>query len=567
MDSHGLVRRQLSVRRGFAVQFLGLLVAAHGAYILATSLLDQISVHRGTMISNLTIDIPLLIGLSLLYLGTLLRRRKRTAWLVTVMAYTFYLGDGVARLSELLERPGLHTVSWLELVRVIFLPAVILGLLFIFQREFIVKSDIQGFRFAARFIALVLVAALVYGVAGFELLDRSDFHQEISLPTAVHYTIDQFNLTTVKPLQPYTHRAHLFVDSLSFVSLGAVIYAAVALFQPLRVRLSDQHAERARMAELLRRYGGHSEEFFKLWPHDKQYFFDTSGRSGLAFHVSRGVALCLSDPAGDKTCYPALLREFNELCFRNDWTAAMIHVTDDQRQLYEQEDLVMQRLGQEAVVDITRFQEKVLDTKYFREIRNKFAKRGFSCELLQPPHHEAVLDRLRTISDEWLARGGRTERGFVMGYYSTEYLQICQTMVARDAAGTIQAFISLVPADFDRQEATYDMLRHSEKALGNANDFLLVNLIDWLTANGYERLNLGLCPLAGLDELDEEKNKLVDSVMRFAYANGDRFYSFSGLHRFKAKYEPEWRDRYVAYQGGLRGFSRTMTALMRVMRL
>ena len=567
MDSQGLIKRQLSVHRGFAVQFLGLLVAAHGGYILATSLLDQISVHRGTMISDLVIDIPLLIGLSLLYLGTLLRRRKRTAWLVTVMAYTFYIGDGVARLGQLLERPGPHDVSFQELVRVFLLPLVILGLLLVFQKEFVVKSDIQGFRFAARFVALVLLVALLYGVAGFELLDQSDFHQEISLPTAVHYTIDQFNLTTAKPLKPYTRRAHLFVDSLSFVSLGAVIYAAVALFQPLRVRLSDQHSERARMADLLRLYGGHSEEFFKLWPHDKQYFFDSSGRSGLAFHVSRGVALCLSDPIGDEACYPALLRDFNELCFRNDWTAAMIHVTDSQRQLYEQQNLVMQRLGQEAVLDISRFRAEVLDKKYFREIRNKFTKRGFSCELLQPPHHEAVLDRLRTISDEWLAQGGRAERGFVMGYYTTEYLQLCKTMVARDAAGTIQAFISLVPADFDQQEATYDMLRHSAKALGNVNDFLLINLIEWLSTNSYQRLNLGLCPLSGLDELDEEKNKLVDSVMRFAYANGDRFYSFSGLHRFKAKYEPEWRDRYVAYQGGLRGFSRTMTALMRAMRI
>lgn len=157
-----------------------------------------------------------------------------------------------------------------------------------------------------------------------------------------------------------------------------------------------------------------------------------------------------------------------------------------------------------------------------------------------------------------------------MGYYTPEYLQICNVMVARDAAGTIQAFVSLVPAEFDREEATYDLLRHQTGSLGNINDYLLMNLIGYLAAEGYKRLNLGLCPLVGLDheaDDDEEKNKLIDSVMRFAYANGDRFYSFSGLHRFKAKYEPEWRDRYVAYQGGLRGFSRTMAALMRTMKV
>jgi phosphatidylglycerol lysyltransferase len=564
MDRQGVLRRQLGVNRRFAVQFLGFLVAAHGAYILAVSLLDQIAVHHSTMLSDLSIDVPLLLGLSLMYLGALLRRRKRTAWLVTVMAYTFYLGIGVA---QLLNRDSLHEVNAHGLVRVLLLPLVILCLLFIFQKDFIVRSDIQGFRFAARFVAIVLAAALVYGVAGFLLLDRSDFHEEISLSSAVHYTIDQFNITTSHPIRPYTKRAHLFVDSLSFVSLAAVGYAAIALFQPLRVRLSDQHVERKHMARLLEHYGGPSEEFFKLWPHDKQYFFDESGHSGLAFHVSRGVALCLSDPIGDEKCFPALMRDFSNLCFGNDWLPAMIHVRNTQRKLYEDYDFALQRLGQEAVLDIAHFQTDVVGQKYFRQINNKFIKNGFSCELLRPPHHQAVLDRLSVISTEWLSQGGRDERGFAMGYYSPEYLQLCETVVARDAAGTIQAFVNLVPADFDKEEATYDLLRHAAKSLGNINDFLLMNLIEQLQAGGYKRLNLGLCPLVGLDKTDDEKNALIDSVLRFAYANGDRFYSFSGLHRFKSKYEPQWRDRYVAYQGGLRGFSRTMTALMRAMRV
>lgn len=566
MDVQVIIKRQLHVHRQFAVQFLGFLVAAHGVYILAASLLDQIAVHHGSMLNDLAVDVPLMIGLSLLYLSALLRRQKRTAWLVTVMAYTFYIGIGVAQLLN--RGGGIHDTSLHQLIRLLLLPLVVLALLFGFRKEFVVKSDIQGFRFAARFIAIVLAVTMVYGIAGFSLLDRSDFHQEISLPAAAHYTIDQFNVTTVHPLRPYTRRAHLFVDSLSFVSLGAVVYAAIALFQPLRVRLSDQHAERERMVELLTRYGGPSEEFFKLWPHDKQYFFEDTGRSGLAFHVSHGIALCLSDPVGDPKCLPKLLRDFETLCFSNDWLPAMIHVSDTNRKLYEKRDFVMQKLGQEAVLDLAYFQENVAGNKYFRQINNKFTKQGFSCELLQPPHHQAVLDRLGVISAEWLSQGGRAERKFVMGYFTPEYMQQCSVMIVRDAAGTIQAFINLVPAEFDHVEATYDLLRHASRSLGNINDFLLINLIEQLIADGYKHLNLGLCPLAGLnEENDEEKNQLIDGVLRFAYANGDRFYSFSGLHRFKSKYEPEWRDRYVAYQGGVRGFSRTMTALMRTMRL
>ncbi len=566
MNQNSRLKRQLSIHPGFAAQLLSLLVAANGAYVLADSLLDQIGLHRGSMLSDLNVDIPLLIGLSLLYLGSLLRRRKRTAWLVTIMAYAFYLGIGVSRLAQLHQRTGLGSASFHELTRVL-LPLVIIGLLLLFQKQFVVKSDIQGFGFAGRFTAIILFVALVYGVAGFLLLDKSDFHQEIRLPTAIHYTIDQFNLTTNHPVQPHTRRASLFIDSLSFVSLASVAYAAIALFQPLRTRLSDQHAERDRMAQLLEHYGGHSEEFFKLWPRDKQYFFDDSGQSGLAFRVNRGVALCLGGPAGNNTYYNQVLDNFIKLCFVNDWLPAMVHTTDEQRALYENQDFTLQKLGQEAVLNITYFQAEVRGKKYFRQIDNKFTKRGFTCELLKPPHHGAIVDRLRIISDEWLSQGGRAERGFAMGNYTTGYIQQCEVMVARDAAGTIQAFINLVPAGFDRQEATYDMLRHTKKALGNVNDYLLINVVAQMAGRGYQRFNLGLCPLTGLDTASDEKNQLIDRVMRFAYANGDRIYSFSGLYRFKSKYEPEWRDRYVAYQGGLRGFSRTMTALMRAMRV
>jgi phosphatidylglycerol lysyltransferase len=255
------------------------------------------------------------------------------------------------------------------------------------------------------------------------------------------------------------------------------------------------------------------------------------------------------------------------MCFNNDWLPAFIHVSDQHRRLYEKNGFALQKLGQEAVVNLKDFNSGVVTNKYFRQIGNKFAKQGYSNELLQAPHHPAVLDRLKTISREWLSQGGRSERGFAMGYYTSEYMQMCQILVARDAAGTIQAFVNVVPADsFDKQEATYDLLRNTQESLGNINDYLLMNLIKSLHEKGYQRLNLGLAPLGGLKDNENEERSLINNVLQFAYANGDRFYSFSGLYRFKAKYEPDWQDRFVAYQDGMRGFSRTMSALTRCMR-
>ena len=527
------------------------------------TLTDEVTIFHHIRSSNFVVDIPLLIGISLIYIGSQLSRRKRTAWTVAILAYTFYVGTVVSSLSM----HGPRHLTVLIFARTIALPLFIVACLWYYRQQFTVQSDIQGFRGALRFSALILLAALLYGVSGFLLLDRSDFHQEIGPATALHYTVDQFDLTTDHPLQAYTKRANLFSDSLTFMSIAAISYTAFALFQPLRGRLANQSASRQKMRELMETHGAPSEDYFKLWPHDKQYFFTDSGSAGLAFHVSRGVALCIGDPVGAEHGFALLLRDFSDRCFTNDWLPAFIHVEDKHRKLYESQGYSLQKIGEEAVLNLAQFADETLRGKYFRQIGNKFTKQDYSHELLSPPHHQAVIDRLKTISDEWLSRGGRAERGYAMGYFTPEYMQRCRLLVARDAAGTIQGFINQVPAPFDTAEATFDIMRHSNASPGNINDFMLMALIAELRDEGYQRLNLGLCPLVGFTEDDDKVAGLIDTVFKFAYINGDRFYSFSGLHKFKSKYKPEWSNRYIAYQSGFRGFSRTTAALVRAMRV
>ena len=154
-----------------------------------------------------------------------------------------------------------------------------------------------------------------------------------------------------------------------------------------------------------------------------------------------------------------------------------------------------------------------------------------------------------------------------MGYFDEKYINICQIFVVRDAANTIQAFLNMVPADFDHKEATYDLLRHSKDNISNINDYLLIGFCDYLLNKNYLTLNMGLCPLVGLKTDTRADKGLITNVLNFAYSNGNRIYSFSGLYRFKVKYEPVWRDRYIAYQGNVGSFIKTMNALVRVMKV
>lgn len=536
-------------------------VIVYGLSIIAGSLLHELDLHGRHRLDEFILTVPVLIGISYVYLGTLLLRRKYNAWLTTVIlsAAVFVFNLAVAIRPHLEDEATSGRFNWWRAL----VAAIVLIVLWLSRSVFRVRSDMRSFQQAARMSVLVLLVALVYGVGGFTLLDKHDFHQEISFSAAIHQTVDQFGLTTTSVV-PYTRRAHFFLDSLSVLSTAAVAYAAVSFFQPLRMRLSSEARHREQAERLLKRHPADVDEFFKLWPHDKHYYFDAEQRAGLAYHVASGVALIVGDPFGDPTRYRKLLLGFLELCFVNDWQPMFVHISDQYRKLYERLDFRLQKLGEEAVLDVDAFQA-IRDSKYFRQIRNRFVKLGYQVELLEPPHNAAVLQRLRLISEEWLTRPGRSERGLMMGYYSEEYMQQGPVAVVRDEAQTIQGFVNLVPSFLPRT-ANYDLLRCSQHAPGNCNDFLLLGLLDILYERGVKTFNLGLCPLSGLEEQDQA-GSVIDTALRFVYANGDRFYSFSGIRRFKAKYEPQWHGRYVAYRGGIRGFTRAMTALTRAMKV
>jgi phosphatidylglycerol lysyltransferase len=92
-------------------------------------------------------------------------------------------------------------------------------------------------------------------------------------------------------------------------------------------------------------------------------------------------------------------------------------------------------------------------------------------------------------------------------------------------------------------------MRYSESAPKNVIDFLLVECMLWAKAQGFRWFNLGMAPLSGLEEhaLAPTWHKLGRLVQRY----GENFYHFEGLRRYKEKFQPVWRPRYLAAPGGI----------------
>jgi len=80
-------------------------------------------------------------------------------------------------------------------------------------------------------------------------------------------------------------------------------------------------------------------------------------------------------------------------------------------------------------------------------------------------------------------------------------------------------------------------------------DYLFVELMLWGREHGYAWFNLGMAPLSGLGNhpLAPHWHRVGELIFHHA----EDFYNFEGLRRYKEKFKPVWRPRYLASPGGL----------------
>ncbi|HXY18083.1 MAG TPA: hypothetical protein VEH48_01525, partial [Candidatus Nitrosopolaris sp.] len=205
------------------IDLIALLVAITGILTISSQLFSLLHLRR-IHIASTDAHLTILAGLSLIYLATLLNRGKRNAWLVSLPIYVYLVARNARHF--LIDFPHVghyHLAAWLNLA----VPGLTLVLLAVSGRLFDVRSELRSFTTALRRSIVILLVAFVYGVTGFTLMDEHDFHQEITLPSAAHYTVDQFGLTTSRQITASTKRAQIFTDSLAAISLGAVFYSAL----------------------------------------------------------------------------------------------------------------------------------------------------------------------------------------------------------------------------------------------------------------------------------------------------------------------------------------------------
>lgn len=347
-----------------------------------------------------------------------------------------------------------------------------------------------------------------------------------------------FDYTLRHPIRPRTHRESvLLAHTISAFILSSTALVLWVLFRPARPIISQPKSHQVRL--LLDKYSRSSEDYFKLWPHDKQYFIGKD--SFIAYKVAGPVAYVLADPiAKDRSRSLALLRKFLDFCKENGWRVAILPVYEDSLELYEEAGLNKIQIGASALIDIERFTSRTIKDKWWRWKNNRAVKAGLSYHLSTPPHAANLLEEFNKVSDVWLTKEGRQERAFALGYFDKDYIDRCNVHYLTDETSHVVSFANQLPQFNSGPTGTLDLLRHLPSQ-PDAMPYLLHQTIQDFQAQGLKYFDLGFVPFASSDE---PIVKLVKAL------SGGRF-SAGGLEQFKNKFEPAWQPNYLVYDGDI----------------
>jgi phosphatidylglycerol lysyltransferase len=158
----------------------------------------------------------------------------------------------------------------------------------------------------------------------------------------------------------------------------------------------------------------------------------------------------------------------------------------------------------------------------------------------------SLVEQLNAMSVAWLGNG-RRERTFTVGYFDEDKIKDDKVFYLKDNKNSnIIAFANeLVTHDPDL--STIDMMRYTKTAPNSTMDYLFIKLFEYYKEKGCKKFSLGLAPLAGFDE--RPGMSIEEKSMNLIFKTSRRFFSFKGLRDYKDKFEPEWQDRFLAYNG------------------
>jgi phosphatidylglycerol lysyltransferase len=469
-----------------------------------------------------------ILGLLLIVTSTFLFRGLKNAWLFAVLLCTLSLIGNITKAIDYEES---------------IVAFVVLLVLWFTRKQYYIKHNKKLQMFSIETSILILGAVIIYGVIGFYFLDARHFHHDFTLSQSINYTLLSFVLLDIEDLKPVTHFAAIFLDTIRISGVVSLVLIAYAMLKPYFFKSDMDDEDYEKGLEIIKKFGKSPVDYFKVY-NDKLLYFGVQTEGLVSYRAAGSFAIVLEEPVcQDKDQKIILIKEFEEYCSEVGLRAIYYRVDECSLALYQSLNKKSLIIGQEAVIDLSKFTLEGKDKKSMRNGLNSLSKKGFSAKVYAAPIKDGLLQKLKQVSDEWLKSNSRDEIVFTQGVFDAEKLKQQTIITIENEDEMVLGFLNIIP-NYAPEEATYDLIRKTEEAPGGVIDALLIKLIEHCQSENIKFLNLGLAPLSGI----ETARDFPEKTLKFAYEKLQQFRHYRGLRDFKDKFNPTWENKYMIYQ-------------------
>ncbi len=343
----------------------------------------------------------------------------------------------------------------------------------------------------------------------------------------------------------FSHSAEAarFLRSLSVLTLSGLVIA-IYLYQRIPHRYIPPSKDEIQRAQEIHRASGRGTNALMMLNGDKSIHF-WEDRAFCLYRTMGSNIFVFSDPSVPEGAERGFMNSLLQKAAELDRSLVFYQISSRWIPILHDYGYSFFKLGEEAIVELERFNIQGNKGKAMRNVLNKFRNDGYTFEVLSPLEVEPSLAELRRVSDAWLVSKGTKEKRFSIGFFDDRYLCSFPCAIVRDKSGLIAAFSNILCDIGSKEEFSVDLMRYLPECPNGVMDLLFLKLFDWGKSQGFRTFNLGMAPLATVGDVPQAR--LQERLANILFQYGEHWYNFRGLRQFKEKYDPAWIPRYLAY--------------------
>ena len=472
-------------------------------------------------------------GVAMVILGRGLIRRKKRAWVLSLIIFAVNIGSDFFRSQR-------HPLQ-------IAIAATFILLLVLFRREFYAISDPQTkwlplIGFILAFIVMLSIGTLV-------LLNRhrDSFVGQPSLWNIVLTVVEGF-FGIAGPIEFINSHTSDYVET-TLATLGIfILLVPLALYfrrvKPLP-KMSNEDIETVR--KLIKHDIDQDSLGYFATRRDKSVIWAGNKKAGIAYRVESGVMLASGDPFGEFSLWPDAIDAFLEEAKRHAWTPAVMGASDRGGEVWvEHAGMTAFDIGDEAIIKVKDFTLEGRPMANVRQMVNRIKRKGYVAYTTRWCDLDINMRvELRGLAKKW--RYGVPERGFSMALDRFgEDIDGDAVITIATLGDEIKGLLYFVP--WANEGISLDRMQRDRESDPGVNELLIVQTVEWARENRIQSISLNFAAFRSIFERAEKISagpitRGTRNLIRFL----SNFFQVESLYRFNAKFDPEWQTRYLVY--------------------